>query len=399
MDAVGRRGLFASTRGRLVVVLGTGAAILGPVLIGTGPSTAAYGACKSRVHCSAPGGTTTTSTTSLAPATTTTTSTTSSTTTTSPSTGQSSTTNPGIYWGAWIGSQYTGTEAPWSTAAMQDVQNEVGKGLSLVNFSSPFATANGSYYNFDSTAFANTRNYGAIPFFSWGSTPYSDAQVAAGNEDSYITSWAQAAKSWGHPLFLRFDWEMNGSWFPWGVGNNGNTASSYVAMWKHVHDIFTSVGASNVSWVWCPNIDPGNQLAPMSSLYPGDAYVDWTCLDGYNGDNPWSSFAQLFTSSYGAVTGTIAPTKPMIIGETASTESGGSKPDWITAMLSSLPTSFPMIRGFLWFDKIESGPGGHTDWPLDSTSSSLAAFANGIQSSSYTSNSYASLSASPIPPP
>ena len=411
MEAIGRRGLFRSARGRIALVLAAGMTIVAPLSLGAGGTPAAYGLCKtkSNAHCS-PSTTTTTSstTTTTAPlsggtssTTTTTTAPTTTTTTTTTTAPPGSTTTPGssILWGAWIGSQYTGTEAPWSVSAIDDVQNEVGKGLSLVNFSSPFATSSGSYYNFDSTAFSNVRNYGAIPFFSWGSTPYSDSQVASGGEDGYITNWAQAAKNWGHPMFLRFDWEMNGSWFPWGVGNNGNTAASYVAMWQHVHNVFASVGATNVTWVWCPNTDPGNQMTSMSSVYPGDAYVDWSCLDGYNGANPWSSFGQLFSSSYNTITGSVAPSKPMIIGETASTESGGSKASWITDMLTSLPTSYPQIKGFLWFDKIESGPGGHTDWPLDSSSTSLAAFASGIQSSTYTSNTYSSLAASPIPPP
>jgi endoglucanase len=66
-------------------------------------------------------------------------------------------------------------------------------------------------------------------------------------------------------------------------------------------------------------------------VYPGDAYVDWTCLDGYNwGSNPagnlggWQTFDQVYHSTYHDIVDTLAPTKPMIIGEMASTEYGGS---------------------------------------------------------------------------
>ena len=42
----------------------------------------------------------------------------------------------------------------------------------------------------------------------------------------------------------------------------------------------------------------------------------------------------------------------MIIGETASTEYGGSKAAWITDMLSTqIPLYFPKLKGFLWFEK------------------------------------------------
>lgn len=282
-----------------------------------------------------------------------------------------------------------------------------GKSLGVLGWYSRFyaPTDCGGACTFSSSLFSAVRNAGAIPFLSLGSdsssggSGYTDAQIVGGSQDAYLTQFAQAAKAWGHPFFLRFDWEMNGNWMPWGVGANGNTAASYVAMWKHVHDIFTGVGATNVSWVWCPNIDNSNQFASMASLYPGDAYVDWTCLDGYNGDVPWTSFHDLFSSGYSNITGTIAPSKPMIIGETGSTESGGSKAQWITNMLSDLPTSFPKIGGLVWYDESVSGPGGHSDWPIESSSSSEAAFASGIKSSTYTTNSYANLNTSPIPPP
>ncbi len=307
-----------------------------------------------------------------------------------------------IYWGAWI--KNSSGEAPWNMAAASQFEQLAGKPVSLINWSSPFYLSNcNGYCAFQTSEFNAVRSHGAIPFFSWNPGPgtgsFTDAQVAAGAQDNYIRSWAEAAKNWGHPLFLRFAWEMNGSWFPWGAGNNGTTAADYVAMWRHVHDIFTSVGANNVTWVWCPNIDPHETLASMSSVYPGNAYVDWTCLDGYNGDNPWTSFSGLFKSSYEAITRTIAPSKPMVVGETASTEAGGSKAQWIADLLSDLPAEFPNIRGLLWFNKVESGPGDHSDWPIESSTAASSAFAEGIRNSDYAGNAYGNLNVSPIPPP
>ena len=296
---------------------------------------------------------------------------------------------------------------------MTDFQNTDagGKPLSLLGWGQYWYSANwcrsgGGYCTFPSYEMTTVRNHGVISVFDWadrtsnGSEINTDAQIAAGAQDRYLTQWAEAAKAWGHPFFLRFDWEMNGNWFPWSPGLNGNTARDYVAMWRHVHDIFTNVGATNVSWVWCPNVDPNNIMTRLSSLYPGNAYVDWTCVDAYNGDIPyWRSFSTLFTNTYNAITGTIAPTKPMIIAEVASTESGGSKSRWIADMLNELPRSFPRVRGFLWFDMSMSGPGGHTDWPVESSSTAKAAFTHGVSSSLYVPNCYARLNTSPIPPP
>ena len=142
---------------------------------------------------------------------------------------------------------------------------------------------------------------------------------------------------------MRFDWEMNGSWFPWSEGVNGNQPGEFVAAWRHVHDIFAAVGADNVTWVWCPNVDPDNLFLDLASQYPGDAYVDWTGLDGYNwGLNPakpdrWRNFNELYSATYQRIVNTIAPDKPMLIGEMGSTEQGGSKAQWIEEALSRDP--------------------------------------------------------------
>jgi mannan endo-1,4-beta-mannosidase len=319
-----------------------------------------------------------------------------------------------IFWGAWIGNQLTGSEAPWDMNAVSDVEHEVGKNLSIVNFSSPFANCSStcSFYKFPAGEFNNIRTHGAIPFFSWGSQSiplpsnlsepnFQLSDLIEGRYDSYIREWATAAKNWGHPFFLRFNWEMNGSWFAWMEGVNGNKTGESVTAWRHVHDIFTSVGATNVSWVWCPNVDPENHLKSLASLYPGDAYVDWTGLDGYNwGTNPnrpdrWRTFDQLYKSTYKTITETIAPSKPMIIGEVGSSEYGGSKATWIREMLSELPTQYPKIRGVLWFDKYDSG----MDWPIETSTSATAAFAEGIKNPAYTSNTFGSLGFGPVQPP
>jgi Glycosyl hydrolase family 26 len=319
-----------------------------------------------------------------------------------------------IYWGAWIGNQLTGTEAPWDMNAVANFEQKTGKKLSIVNFSAPFANCSGSicsFYNFPAGEFNNIRSHGAIPFYSWGSQSipvpsnlsepnFQLSDVIEGRYDTYIKNFATAAKSWGKPFFLRFNWEMNGNWFAWMEGVNGNQPGEYVAAWRHVHDIFTSVGATNATWVWCPNVDPEGRMKKLSGLYPGDAYVDWTGLDGYNwGTNParpdrWRSFDDLYKSTYKTITETIAPSKPMIVSEVGSTEYGGSKASWIKDMLAKVPVDYPKIRGLLWFEKFDDG----MDWPIETSSSATSAFASGIQASPYAGNVFGSLSFGSVKP-
>jgi hypothetical protein len=297
--------------------------------------------------------------------------------------------------------------------AVTDFEAEARKAPSLIEFGSPFANCSStpcSFYTFPDTPFESIRARGAIPFLSWSSQSlprqieepdFQLSDVAAGDYDTYIREFAEAAAAWGHPFFLRFDWEMNGDWFPWGVEANGNNAAAYVAAWQHVHDIFTKVGATNASWVWCPNVDPSHELHELASLYPGDEYVDWTCLDGYNWGRStkplrhWRSFSYLFGPSYRLISETIAPSKPMLVGETASSEIGGSKPEWIEAMFEALAREFPRIQGLIWFEKEEGG----MDWPIETSKASTEAFASGIGSPRFLSNSFSSLKSSPIPPP
>jgi hypothetical protein len=313
-------------------------------------------------------------------------------------------TRPSVYWGAWIGSQFTGTDAPWSMGAVASFEALARKRVSLVQFASPFADCRSGRcvdFDFPKAAFDNVRAHGAIPFFSWASYAvpmrptqrrYRLADIASGRHDRYIRRWATAAAKWGHPFFLRFDWEMNGHWFPWSEGVNGNRPGEFARAWRHVHDIFRSVGAANATWVWCPNADYAGSGTPLRGLYPGDAYVDWTCLDGYNRNEPRKPFSSVFTTPYDLVAA-LAPGKPMAIGETASTERGGSKAAWIAGMFAVLPR-FSNVKALLWFEKYDSGQ----DWPIETSRSATEAFARGVASPRYAPNAFGSLAGGRIAP-
>jgi hypothetical protein len=321
-----------------------------------------------------------------------------------------------VYWGAWIGSQLTGTDAPWDMNAVTQFEAIIGKSMSLIQFSSPFLNCNESpceYYEFPTPAMNNVRAHGAIPVFSWGpeASPRASAEqpefqladIAGGAYDAYITQFAVEARDWGHPFFLRFAWEMNGNWFPWSETANGNAPGQYVAAWRRVHDIFESVGALNATWVWCPYADTPRKLRqyPLKQAYPGHGYVDWTCLDGYNwGHNavnprPWRSFTEIIEPAYKAVTKKIAPRKPLMLGEFATTPYGGHKAVWIRKMFEELPRKYPRIRALIYFNEIDRG----VDWPLETSATAARAFAKGIHKGRYQPNRFGAITTSPILPP
>ncbi len=324
--------------------------------------------------------------------------------TASGSTCDTSTSNK-IYWGSWIdGDVYSlnSADAPWSgptAGGSWDLfEQHAGKKVSIIHYGQP-PMWSGPFY-------PGTANFitdrGAIPMMDMSSLDVPLTDITNGNYDSSIITWANAVKTWGKPFFFRWDWEMNGTWgqlgnFYWLAQAKANP-TNYTNAWKHIHDVIAGQGANNVTWVWCPNVVYSG-TTPLSSLYPGDGYVDWTCIDGYNwGTNPyksdsWKSFSQVFSQTYNELLA-LAPTKPIMIGETASTEYGGSKASWITDALSTqLPNNFPKIKALVWFNWNFVEGSGRMDWPIESSGTAQSAFATGISSSYFTTNSFGSLPA------
>ncbi len=322
------------------------------------------------------------------------------------------------YWGTWIGRQITGDEPPWNMGGVSVLERLLGKGMSLIALGSPFADCSSApceFFDFPTTAMDNVHAYGAIPFFNWSSQSlvsdqaaspiempeFQLADVIAGVYDGYIAQFAQAAARWGQPFFLRFDWEMNGNWFPWSEGVNGNQPGEYVAAWRHVHDIFASVGATNATWVWCPYVEVGHRFGSLKRLYPGNRYVDWTCMDGFNWANSpanphrWQSFDSIFSSTYRTLTRKVAPKKPIVLAEFASAGAPKSKARWIRDMFKQLRTNYRRIRGLIWFDRIDRG----TDWVLESSRQATRAFARGVRNPAFRGNGAAASATSPIRPP
>jgi beta-mannanase len=211
---------------------------------------------------------------------------------------------------------------------------------------------------------------GVTPVITWSpDSDFSMSSLLAGGYDSYLTTQARSARAWARPIMIRLFHEMNGNWTSYGFGST--TPAQFIAGWRHVVNIFRQAGATNVSWVWCPNIYGFGQVTPFDAYYPGDAYVDWTGLDGYNYTNAWRSFSDLFGASYADITRLTG--KPLMVAEWGSTESGGSKAAWITAAFSQLATAMPRIRAMVAFSAVADD-----DFRVNSSSTSLAAYRSAV---------------------
>lgn len=213
---------------------------------------------------------------------------------------------------------------------------------------------------------------------SHGDQPaYRLSRIIAGDFDPYIRSWAEGIKTLGYPVAVRFAHEMNGFWYPWCEQSNGNRRGDYVKAYRHVHQIFAAAGADKVIWIWSPNVTYPS-AEPLRDLYPGDSYVDWIGLSGYYGTagvEQYRSFDRIFTDTFAELR--RFNRKPIVITETAATDSAGQKARWIRTMFQQLPRHGNVI-GVVWFELVNE-----LDWRVANSPAAAKAFADGARSSRY----------------
>ena len=116
------------------------------------------------------------------------------------------------------------------------------------------------------TGFAKTvAEHGAVPLVQINPTGISLAAIASGHYDAYLTSYAEAVRSYRYPVILGFGHEMNGSWYSWGYRHS--SPAMFVAAWRHIVTLFRELGARNVTWLWTANImHTGQQHCPSGTL-------------------------------------------------------------------------------------------------------------------------------------
>lgn len=231
------------------------------------------------------------------------------------------------------------------------------------------------------------------PFFCVSSCNPTDAEVRAGTPvdietriangefDAYINTWADRMKIFlsgpdaiyntadDRRAYIRFAHEMNGIWYAWGPnpGSGGNPASDYIRMWQRVKSIFYNKGMewTHLQWVWCVNYD--DYLGyNAEALYPGDQYVDWVSISGYNwgASQTWSPY-KTPEQTFGPMLSRLRAitTKPISITEVATTPATPSgisiagKSQWIADFFNYVLAQ--NIKMVVWFNDSKE-----TDWTV-----------------------------------
>jgi hypothetical protein len=245
------------------------------------------------------------------------------------------------------------------TQALALRRRQLGRGEKIIHL----------FYGFGDklpTALSNLPT-GTIPLISWRGAAYQS--ILGGHSDTIIKAAADNLARLRQPVFLRWAWEMNGNWYPWGGPDNDNNPQGYVDCWRYLHRIFTQRGAHNVAWVWSINWNnrPPAATNRFQSYYPGDSYVDWVGLSGYNlgHESPQTLYDPLYNA--------YASRKPVFITEIGAADFGGiTKGDFIRKF-TAYAASRPAIGAVAWFDT-DTHPNAPYNWRIDANPDSLAAY-------------------------
>jgi mannan endo-1,4-beta-mannosidase len=188
------------------------------------------------------------------------------------------------------------------------------------------------------------------------------SQVASGSQDSNIVRWANALKGKGKKL-VSFSHEpmakQNSHW--------GN-ASSFIAAFKHVENVFKSHGATNVEWVW--NVTSNSFRVKSSSSgygakwYPGDSYVDDVAGEAYNLVNCGQSSKSFASKIKEILAFAKQHHKKLLVAEFASNRFSG-RADWIKAATSYISANRSDFRGAFYYQSTNRSRG--CDWQLNTS--------------------------------
>lgn len=275
--------------------------------------------------------------------------------------------------------------------AITQFESDSGKPVSIVMWYQPWQQGNRS--RVDSGTIVEVWRAGKVPLITWEPwDPGADAhrlarpadqpkyqlqRIIEGDYDAYIRSWATQLADLGGPVMLRPMHEMNGNWYPWCGTVNGNTPAQYARAWRHIHDIFEAEGATNVAWVWSINHEsvPGSPQNRYAAYYPGDRYVDWTGISGFNfgTTSPYSTWED-FSHWYKEPLAYLARIpKPICIAEVGCVEQGGDKGAWLTDAFRVIRRN-QKVKAVIYYNAREDDGRWVQDWRITTSERSTNAY-------------------------
>lgn len=273
-------------------------------------------------------------------------------------------TNKSAIWGVYPG---------WKPADFSDFEVKVGGKIDLAGVFVHWGNEN----QFPQEMATWTKNTNKILVIYWEAMDYNTSttedprfsykQIINGKWDTYIKSFADSAKEFGGSVILIPFSEANGDWNTWSGTKNGNSPALHIEAYRHIRKLFA--GVNNVKFGWAVNnySIPDIPENAIDKYYPGDDYVDYVGVDGFNFGNPWQSFDEVFGKTLAELK---KYNKPVYIFSMACAQ-GSKKADWIEDAMVKIQKS--KIAGWIWFNENKE-----RDWRVWSDEKSFKAFAAGL---------------------
>jgi hypothetical protein len=272
-----------------------------------------------------------------------------------------------VSWGAFTG---------WTSVQAADFEKKVGHSMNLV--STFVHWGNENQFPQDLADFALAGNKTLVIYWEAmdynnpavdNNPRYSYDEILNGGWDMYIKSFSASVKAYkGKVIIIPFE-EPNGNWYPWSASKNNNSIAKYKSAFSYLHKFFA--GSTNVKFAWDVNSDsvPNTPENAIANYYPGNNLVDYVGVNGFNFDNPWQSFDEIFGSTLNLLS---TYQKPVYIFSMACAQ-GANKANWITDALNVQMKKYPLLAGWIWFSENKE-----KNWLVWSDNNSLTAFTNNL---------------------
>lgn len=227
--------------------------------------------------------------------------------------------------------------------------------------------------------FEGTWNRGHVPHIFWqpffpdrdDTSPSILTEIHEGEWDDRLDKWANELAVWAtegsgldRRIFINLAPEFNGDWSPWSPSVGNDDEDDFVEMWWHVHDIVMDAGLDDdhVQWIWA--LDNTTRGVDREACWPGDDYVDWTAVHGYNwvGWDGWISPEEVYQNTIDVIRSITD--KPIAITEfgcSSETEDGDNDPERKDRWIADAYNYFTEqdVKMTLWFN-IDT----ETDWSV-----------------------------------
>jgi hypothetical protein len=216
--------------------------------------------------------------------------------------------------------------------------------------------------------------------------------ILNGSCNAYIDDFARRLKGWhdrfGDRFMLLFMDEMNISAVPW-WRDDPNYPAQYRQTFQYVVNRFRAQGATSemAQFVWSPNYMgfPARNWNVIPNYYPGDEYVDWVGVSGFNwygvsGQDPsWRTFDSLFVDPLPDLSQGVLPffhcnyAKPIVMTEFGTVDGPGgdrTKAAWVADAYERM-LDFPFVQAAVWFNDYANSDSNYADFRVTYGSSDM----------------------------